>query len=145
MELTHLTPFTALSTAADLWVVSDIQKSRWTQEIDYYINFQITRAQNRTRQAMDPQLQKIMTKESVEGSIDAVAGPLMIVPHSNNLPAKCILYLNATDDWFEKANDVWNNLKRPSVKLFLPASFAHKSIRGDWASECPVYFIEEYP
>lgn len=145
MDATRLTPFNALSTPADLWIVPDIKKSKWTQEIDYYINFQITKAQNRTKKNIDANLEKILSQEAVVTSPYDTQGPLMIVPHSN-LPAKCILYLKEMDskDWMEQSLKIWNSLKRPSVKIFLPSGASANDIHSLWKDfENGLSFIEE--
>lgn len=143
MEITRLTPFNALSIPADLWVLPSIKKSKWTQEIDYYIRFQITKAQSRVKSDVDPQLKKILENELVWEPEGTTQGPLMIVPQ-DNLPAKCILYLETpSETWLNQAYEVWKNLNRPSIKLFLPAGVKENDIQSQWKEFANLSFIEE--
>src|SRR5690606_36925124 len=90
----------AFNPGHDLWVVTDPSASRWTLRLDWYLNFQVVRAQSHQSLAMPTEIDGILreiewtppapkAKESspllvsCEGRLPARW--VAMIPHSNNL------------------------------------------------------------
>jgi hypothetical protein len=126
----------AFSNGRITWIVADLEHSKWSQRIDWYLNFQITRAEPHRPASFAPELQEIIEKWEFEAPavrLSAVA-PLMIaspelVPNHQTVvvPVK-----GAEAEWVLACHRVWVGLGRPPLRLFLPEGFKAPSVSSRW-------------
>jgi hypothetical protein len=96
----------ALNSGAQLWFTPALSNSGWTQKIDWYLNLQLLK---------------------ISQSRPASELPLMIAAE-DFLPARQIIVLEENEPlaWIKKAQQIWDQMQKPSVRVFLPegTSFA---------------------
>lgn len=125
MSIKQLSYHTALTPGSDLWVLSEKQHSFWTQKIDWYLNFQISRKFPHIKLSQD-QIKKLTNEWELPhfkpnlGNKDKV---LMIASESFLPNTKTIILpfikKNLTS-WVCEVLKIWENIKYPSLRLFLP-------------------------
>lgn len=82
-----------LSPGAGLWVLADPKYShRWNKTLNWYLNFLLP---------------------------DSVSKPLL-VKTSFYLPNHLTLILPFQKDWLEEVRQIWYDLKKPDLRIFLP-------------------------
>lgn len=126
----------ALSEGSTLWVVGDLNSSAWAKKINWYLNFQLRRAKFHKTREMPQELRTVLQTWDVEApelKLDSSA-PLL-VESSKLLPNQITVQLfnNRTfDSWVDEAIQVWNDLQRPSVRVFLPFEKTVSELTSRW-------------
>ncbi len=131
----------ALSPGCDVWMVADPAVSKWTRKIDWYLGFQMMKAAGHTARELPPELKTILQQEEIElPSLSSGAGqdaPLMVAS-CGRLPAKMAVVVPFKDnlaDWAEKCHGIWQNLKCPPVRVFLPDAVSADSFISSWPAK----------
>jgi hypothetical protein len=124
MPVTVLSQASAFNPGAELWILPDLEKSPWTAKLDWYLNFQISKASRH----QDPKLSNFLrevekeTEQAAVTKIQIPEAPLMIVSEEH-LPNKWVVILPHAENfeaWVEKISSVWTGLQRPGLRIFLP-------------------------
>lgn len=136
MGLKNLDALTALSPGADLWIVADLGHSKWTRKIDWYLNFQLMRAEPRKAPEISDELRKVMDTWEFDPPTIAVrpTAPLMVAS-SQLLPNSKTVMVPFTADageWVRRCHQVWMELQRPSLRLFLPEALSNGDVEKAW-------------
>lgn len=115
----------ALGTGAQLWICSEITQSYWTQTIDWYLNFQISRSKTYTPPPQAPELQKLLEEyetPEVNSQLTHLGSPTLLASQGN-LPSEQLIEMplvNSSEEWLHLAYRIWKNLNAPPLRLFLP-------------------------
>jgi hypothetical protein len=126
----------AFNPGSDLWIVPDFTGSRWAAKIDWYLNFQIASAQRH----LSPELRNFTVYVQKETGLDTYqphlpkTAPLMITSE-NFFPNKWVVVIPTANDfghWVRQISDVWENLKHPSLRVFLPTGQNAGSFHKEW-------------
>lgn len=123
-------PITALSLAssynpgADLWILPERKNCGLTQRLDWYLNFQISRAAKHATQALPERVSNILAKTGLP-HLDFIETKreCLLIPSSNLLPNRWVVVIRGSDDfetWVEVAFKRWTEMRKPSLRLFLP-------------------------
>src|SRR5437868_1774620 len=126
----------AFNPGSDLWIVPDSPHCRWTQKLDWYLNFQIVKNQRH----LSPEIRnftKLIQKdtglETYEHTVVKNA-PLMITSEAF-FPNKWVVVVPMTGNfsaWVREASNIWENLKNPSLRVFLPTGLNAGSFNKEW-------------
>ncbi|WP_413288515.1 hypothetical protein [Bdellovibrio sp. HCB337] len=126
----------AFNPGSDLWIVPDLQSCRWTQKLDWYLNFQIIKNQRHlspdTRN-FTKLIQRETGLETYELSVPKEA-PLMITSEAF-FPNKWVVVVPTSPNfglWVREASAIWENLKHPSLRIFLPTGQNAGSFQKEW-------------
>lgn len=136
MDIHSLPKNNALSPGAQLWIMADLSHSQWSQQIDWYIQFQMVEVLRRSKKTFSKELSSLLNETSsdyYEINVSKTA-PLLLATE-NYLPNKKILQVSLTKDnpsWIKKCHQLWLKLGSPSVRFFLPDSFHHKELYQFW-------------
>ncbi len=135
MSWSELAPEQALSEGSTLWIVGDLNSSSWAQKINWYLNFQLRRAKFHQTREIPSELAEVLQTWEVEApdlKLDPSA-PLL-VESSKLLPNKVTVQLfdRTFDSWVDEAIKIWNDLQRPSVRVFLPSQKASNQLTARW-------------
>ena len=84
----------ALSLGVDLWLISNHPQSLWRPQIDWRLNFKMTKN---------------------------LKYPFLI-ESSQNLPCRWVVEIPFQPDWINTSLKVWKELNQPSVRFFIPQS-----------------------
>jgi hypothetical protein len=134
MGISVLSLASRLNAGSDLWAMPSVASSQQTLQIDWYLNFQISQAQFRMPRQRAPELQRIL--DQVEWSVEekmTFNQKALLVSASNSLPCRWIVALGNSEDlsgWTKDLFDIWKNLGKPSLRVFLPPKVA----ANDWFS-----------
>jgi len=126
----------AYNPGSDLWIVPDASHCRWTPQLDWYLNFQMIKNQRH----LSPEIrnftrlvQRETGLEPCEISLPEEA-PLMISSESF-FPNKWVVMVPLAAPfplWVQEVSKIWENLKHPSLRLFLPTGQSAGSFHGEW-------------
>lgn len=125
----------ALNPGADLWIVPDLNHSKWTSKIDWYLNFQIVKATRRESPRISPFLNEVLENTGLSvPNFKTELAPLLIQSQSL-LPNKWVLVVDYTNDmqsWVTQIAKVWEDLQRPSLRIFLPSGQSASPLSESW-------------
>ncbi|MBS1971018.1 MAG: hypothetical protein JSU04_11960 [Bdellovibrionales bacterium] len=131
-----LSSASAFNPGSDLWIVPDSASCHWVQKLDWYLNFQIVKSQRHlspeTRN-FTKYIQKESGLETYEISLPKDA-PLMITSEAF-FPNKWVVVVPMTANfgiWVREVLGIWENLKQPSLRIFLPTGQNAGSFNKEW-------------
>lgn len=137
MAVKTLDALTALVPGADLWIVSDLERSKWARKIDGYLNFQLMRAEPKASPELSPELRTIMDSWDFEApSVEIKPDAPLMVASSDLLPNRqtvLVPFEGNAEEWVAKCHSIWLGLRRPSLRIFLPDSFKAEVLERSWA------------
>lgn len=138
MAMQKLSQASAFGSGSDLWILPPLENSSWTRKIDWYLNFQISRAKGHHSLTLSPELKEILTENDLpffELKKDPKRpSPLLIASHSY-LPNKMTLELpwsNELQTWVQDCHRHWDCLGRPPLRVFLPLNVNSESFLENW-------------
>ncbi len=135
MSWSELAPEQALSEGSTLWIVGELNNSAWAQKINWYLNFQLRRAKfHQTREIPRELVAVLQTWEVDAPDLKLDPSASLLVESSKLLPNQVTVQLfNRTfDSWVDEAMRIWNDLQRPSVRVFLPSEKASSQLTSRW-------------
>ena len=124
---------------ADLWIVTDLAVSRWAQQIDWRLNFQLSRAALRSAPPISESMQALLRKwklPQLQFEKDE-AGPLLVASQAV-LPNRCVMLvpgLRAAKDWVRVLSKTVPSLRLRNVRCFLPADLAADDVQKQWGQQ----------
>jgi len=131
-----LSSASALNPGSDLWIVPDSPNCHWVQKLDWYLNFQIIKSQRH----LSPEvrnftklIQREAGLETYEHNIPKDA-PLMVTSESF-FPNKWVVVLPMSASfgiWIKEVSNIWENLKQPTLRVFLPTGQNAGSFNKEW-------------
>ena len=105
---------------SDLWVISDIQSSKWTKKINWYLNFQIYKLKS-VKQLNRDQMAYLSDAGFDFKNIKAKTGSILISSDKLLTNKKTLIIpFNNLKKWLSMAKACWDGLGRPSVRFFTP-------------------------
>ncbi len=123
--ITTLSQASALNPGAELWVTADLEKSKWTAKIDWYLNFQIVKASRHQPPPLSEFLIKIIEKTNVEvQKMKPMTSASLLIYSQALLPNKWVAvvpYHDNLKEWMKNIYKVREQLQNPSLRIFLPA------------------------
>lgn len=131
-----LSQASALNPGSDLWIVPEFSKSNWTQKLDWYMNFQMIRSTRHSSAELRNYIVYVQRETGLTPIEPATttSAPLMIVTEVY-LPNKWVVMLPLSkdfDSWVRKVTEIWENLKNPSLRIFLPTGQNASSFEKAW-------------
>lgn len=129
----------AFSTGAKLWVIPDELNSSLMKKLDWYLNFQLTRANFHKSQSLHPQIKSIINENEMPSFDFSVSeeSPLMISAE-NSLPTKYILQIknkSSQKAWLNEIFNNWRALGQPELRVFLPDDISNEDFQEFWSKE----------
>lgn len=141
----------ALGPGAQVWVVPEFGESSWTNRVDWYLNYQITRAErHRSKNLPEPLAEIVQASELKLVLPDANQSepmPLMVAC-SHHLPAEVVVRMNQQENtkaWVEKVHQIWNSLGRRPLRVFLPVNLGDSEFRSHWPENPGAFAISVVP
>jgi hypothetical protein len=131
-----LSSVSALNPGADLWIVPEFDSSRWTQKLDWYLNFQILRNHRHSMPEVRNYTLYVQNQTGLEpyrAELPKTA-PLMINSEAF-FPNKWVVVVPVANEfrhWVEEVSKVWDGLKHPSLRVFLPTGLSASSFFEEW-------------
>lgn len=121
---------------ADLWLVADPKSSTWTRTIDWYLNSQIMRAECRQAPEASPELLRIEEEWGCEHpAIATETLTHLMIASARLLPNRqtvVIPFTGSTGSWVEACVRVWQDMKLPTTRVFLPDGISIDDFQKAW-------------
>lgn len=126
----------AFGPGSDLWIIPDPNLSSWSKLIDWYLNYQISRAKLHQPMRLPERVQLILEENEIPPVDIALSTdtPLMLAAE-NRLPSQQVVVLPSCEngkDWLARAHKVWEQLGKPTLRLFLPNDFDATQFQTQW-------------
>lgn len=136
MRLQPLSSTMAFSSGSDLWILPSPDVCFWARKIDWYLNFQLARAENHRPPQWTPGLIEILKEEGLEPpSTESWGEAPLLIASRHRLPTSQAVelpYNGRIKDWMEAAEKIWRDLGRPSLRLFLPQNVQINQAEAHW-------------
>lgn len=137
MSVHVLSPANAYNPGSDLWVFPELNESRWAQKVDWYLNFQILK--NSQKEPLDLSSEIRSTLLSCElPEYDFKTSPetsSLMISSQIHLPNKWTVIVPGSKNfrsWIKQIHQLWEDLKEPSLRVFLPAEQTNNSFVESW-------------
>jgi hypothetical protein len=140
MSLQKLNMAQSFGAGSDLWVISDDPATPLFRRMDWYLNFQITRALQHKSQTLSPQLQTVLNENSIPTpTSSATHESPTLIQVGRQLPTQFLMIVPArnSSDWAATVQQRWVSLHNPSMRLFLPPSISIAQFQKDWGPSEP--------
>lgn len=139
MAVSVLSQASALNPGSDLWILPALNESLWTTKLDWYLNFQVCKASRHQSPRVASYVTDVL-RETELGSFpvqrDSKA-PLMIASEGL-LPNKWVVLVPLQDnlqDWTAEIFKIWQNLKNPTLRVFLPPGQSAGHFQNFWQKQ----------
>lgn len=136
MAMSVLSQASALNQGAQLWVLPDISNSRWTLKVDWYLNFQICKANRHTLRDLPEFIEHVVHDTGLEKPVIKYdEHSTLLIASEHLLPNKWVglipLHKNYAQ-WVEQVSETWVSLQNPSLRIFLPAGHSPGDFNELW-------------
>src|SRR5690606_3603024 len=124
MDIQVLSHAGALSPGSQLWLLpTSTAHSRWLSQVDWYLNFQWSRAAHHKPQTLpEEMLEQAQTLGfEIYYTPPAPTDHLMVLS-KRLLPNEQTVFVDSADTvkWLKEGHKIWESLGKPTVRLFLP-------------------------
>lgn len=130
----------AFSPGAKLWIVpSTAANPLLLQRIDWYLNFQLSRARFHQPRALAQPLKDILTENELEILQPSHSNPdntPLAVIAGDRLPTNIVVQMPETtpQKWIQLAHTVWNHFGKPNVRVFLSQEIDSNFFAKYWST-----------
>jgi hypothetical protein len=135
VAILSLNQLSALSPGADMWICPDLSNSHWAVDLDWHLNHQIRKGYNYNTPKLDAEVKGLLYEnQMISTDIHAPTQNLMIAS-SVQLPARWVLVLpwnGQLQKWVQNVFQHWENLNKPTARIFLPQNIAMADFSRDW-------------
>lgn len=126
----------ALMPGCDLWVIPSESISPLIKKIDWYLNFQLSRAEIHHREELSPEMKSIMHENELPTFYSKPEDqlPLMVLSEER-LPVKTVVQMrdmNSKLEWTEFVHNLWQGLNCPTLRVFLPINMTPDEFKSTW-------------
>jgi len=121
---------------SDLWIVPERKNSNTVQNLDWYLNFQISKSVHHQPKNPAPQVLEILKKCALEGYDWAPQeAEALLILSSHAVPNRWVMVLKGSDRleaWAETAATKWKKMNSPTVRVFLPQGVSTQQFDKLW-------------
>ena len=143
----------ALGAGADIWVLPSFNKTTWARNIDWYLNFQLSKAQICQPKPIDAELKNLIKDGPLEDMPSWPPHPLahseapLLVASSQLLPNRAVIQLPLENGkkWTTRVYKIWKQLDKPSLRLFLPRTLSERDFEFYWPEPVQIESIAVVP
>jgi hypothetical protein len=136
--------------ASDLWVLPPSSHCSKFGQVDWYLNWQMTRGMTHKPLSVSPELKKIAQENDISTTIPALSNHAPLLIASEGLvPTGRVLVMPYNGEfkaWLEGIKDMTVQLSAKTAVIFLPAKVDAEKATKAWekfAAGCKVQFIED--
>ena len=126
MNFQELSNPNAFLEGSDLWILPDRSQASWADSLDWYLNFQLLRAEQQSPRPLPETIVKISAEEdlSIEEIPANQAAPSLFVGE-HYLACRYLVKLPGELDasWFSKIEKIGQDLLCKKPRIFLPKDF----------------------
>lgn len=125
----------ALGAGSDLWILPEKPLCLWYDQMDWYLNFQLTKSKNHLKPSISPKLGSLLLQHQISIEPFQFNSQALMVASLHNLPCKQIIEVSGADsleNWFQEIYSCWKSLSFPSLRIFLPHNFNTSDFKKYW-------------
>lgn len=126
----------ALGPGNNLWIVPEPSTSPEVRKLDWYLNFQLARAQAHSSQQLSPEMRNILIQnEWPEMTLQSSDNQALMVAARRFLPTDMVVMIPSQPsfaNWMSQVKKIWTDLGQPSTRVFLPEGPSIESVRDLW-------------
>lgn len=145
MSANTLSSANSYNPGADLWIVTDHRFSRWTEKIDWHLNFQISKSLRHISSKTSPFLNFVLKNTELPNFDFLPESKSQLLIASNRLlPNRWVLVLGfdeSLDIWMNDLTKVWKKLGDPSLRIFVPSPFNVSKVAEFWNNHHSTYDV----
>ncbi len=140
MATTTLSTAQAFSPGSDLWIIANDSPPEILKKIDWYLNFQLTRARRHKATSLAPQMKSILTENPIPNiEFNRPENSSLLILANGQLPCQFVLVHgdengSSGKKWSQSIYDAWVKLKKPTVRVFLPKAVTSSQFLQGWGS-----------
>lgn len=118
---------------ADLWVSSDLHHGRLTERLDWYLNFQVTKAGHHKTAQISENLQNVLEQCGLQ-KFDFAGDDeqSLLIASQGHLPNRWVLIVPYSETWAARIHQAWKSLGSPSTRIFLPTKMSMDQFEKQW-------------
>lgn len=131
----------ALGPGSQLWVLAGGEATEWAKKLDWYLNFQISKAQRHQPQQLDPEFEKRINEYEIPLPQFSMPADQLMIACEGRLPTKMLVIVTfhgELQDWLESVHSLWLKLLKPNLRLFLPIDFPLNEFNYFWPDRSAV-------
>lgn len=121
---------------SDLWIVPERKNSQIVKNLDWYLNFQISKSVHHQPKNPAPAILDILKKSGLEGYDWAPQeADALLILSSKHVPNRWVMVLKGSDQpdaWVERAVEKWKKMNSPTVRIFLPQGLSSQQFEKLW-------------
>lgn len=138
MGLSVLSQASRFNAGSELWILPPLEVSQQTLQVDWYLNFQISQSKLRSKQQRSPELQRLLNLvEWPLADHPTAAGTRLLISAIHQLPCRWVAVIDNPENqttWTKDLFTAWENLEKPSLRVFLPPKTATNEWFSIWRS-----------
>lgn len=139
MSIQMLTKASAYMSGSDYWIVPPLEGSYWTQTLNWYLNFQISKQRAHKNPEFPNTLKNILNSNELPfTTIEAEANQPLMIASQNRLPTQYVIEVpqaESTNEWFEQILKISKKIKSNKFRVFLPHSITESQVLDFWSSK----------
>lgn len=128
-------PRSAFSPGVQLWMLAGREHSGWARRLDWYLNFQLARAElPRTRSTSDGLKQLTELAELDFPEIAVSPNAALMIASSSLVPNHQTIVVGFTNlpEWCRALHVAWTKLNAPTVRVLLPRDLRANEFAKHW-------------
>ncbi len=134
MKIQTLSKAGAYRPGADIWVIPELNSSKWSRQIDWYLNFIISRGTTHSPKKLSKTLTHILSENDMKLTPFKLnkQAPLMFASQ-HRLPNKQTVLLPLNKEkvkWIQSILKLWSGLNHPFIRVFLPPNFTDEEFNS---------------
>ena len=137
MGIQMLTKASAYMSGADYWIVPPIEYSHWTQTLNWYLNFQISKQRAHKSADYSEDLKKIIEDNELPfKSFHAPEDQPLMIASQKRLPTSFVIevpFHNDKQQWFESIYQISKKTTSKRFRVFLPQSITESDVLEFWS------------
>jgi hypothetical protein len=136
MKVELLNSTSAYTEGSSLWVLPNKECSSWCRNLDRYLDFQIATTLFHQPTQPSSTLQTIADENEIKiPECPKTDGQPILITSDKRLPNSHTLIITFRESFQAWLNDiaaVWSDLKRPSLRVFLPEGVSPEEFEAQW-------------
>lgn len=132
-----LSQASAYNPGHDLWILPESHRSRWVLRLDWYLNFQMTKASRHQSLGLSHALLDLLNRTELPiPEVEMNSESPLLVSTDGLLPTRWLAQVGPSENleaWSRKIQQLWLGLGRPSFRLFLPTGLSAGAFSEVWS------------
>ncbi len=137
MAVQKIHRFHALKPGSQIWFMPEKKRSYWTKLVDWYLNFQICKYNQKDPIESDGEIAKIVTEEEIQFDFKLSNPKNLMISSNGYLPTKAVIILTqkSLTDQIDDIQNYIKTLNLETIRVFLPSDATSSDFIKNWPSK----------